>query len=344
MTAAGAWVLAFALSVALPDSAGARPDWSTLLRQTGEWFASPAGREAVAHVLSHQTDPGDWPKNTDTVARAFTGDRSRLTGTFDNGATVNELRFLARAHRFTGDPACAAAVRRGILHILAAQYPNGGWPQRHPPGSGYARYITFNDGVMVNLLELLRAAAREEEFAFLDPPLRRRAGTAFERGLDCILRCQVRVNGRLTVWAAQHDEVTLEPRPARTFEPIALSAGESAGVLRLLMSLPDPSPAVRTAIRAGAAWFEATRLTGFRVVTRDGDRWIEPDPDAPPLWARFYEIGTDRPVFAGRDGVVKYALAEIERERRAGYAWYGAWGVEVARAFARWAGEQFPAP
>ena len=34
------------------------------------------------------------------------------------------------------------------------------------------------------------------------------------------------------------------------------------------------------------------------------------------------EIGTNRPVFCGRDGIKKYSLAEIEYERRNGYSWY----------------------
>ena len=52
------------------------------------------------------------------------------------------------------------------------------------------------------------------------------------------------------------------------------------------------------------------------------DRVVVQDPAAPPLWARFYEIGTDRPVFEGRDQVVRYSVAEIEPERRNGYRWY----------------------
>ena len=43
------------------------------------------------------------------------------------------------------------------------------------------------------------------------------------------------------------------------------------------------------------------------------------------MWARFYEIGTDRPIFSDRDGVKKYALSEIGYERRNGYAWLGTW-------------------
>lgn len=334
-------LLAAPLDVA---QAAERPNGTYWLRQPEAWYRSPEARRTAQNVLSFQTRRGDWPKNTDTFSRPFTGDRRALQGTFDNGATVHEIRFLARVHRFSGDAALAAAVQRAVDHLLAAQYPNGGWPQHYPPGHGYARYITFNDGVMVNLMELVRAVAHDADFAFLEAGHRERAAAAFARGLECILRCQVRVDGRLTVWAAQHDEVTLAPRPARAFEPAALAAAESAGVLRLLLSLPEPTPEVCVAIRAGAAWFESARRTGLRQVARDGDKWIEPDPDAPPLWARFYEPETLRPVFAGRDGVVKYALAEIERERRAGYAWYGDWGLAVAHAFARWSATHADCP
>jgi PelA/Pel-15E family pectate lyase len=50
-------------------------------------------------------------------------------------------------------------------------------------------------------------------------------------------------------------------------------------------------------------------------------RVLVADASAPPLWARFYEIGTNRPIYSGRDGVIKHSLAEIELERRSGYNW-----------------------
>lgn len=60
------------------------------------------------------------------------------------------------------------------------------------------------------------------------------------------------------------------------------------------------------------------------------------DREAPPLWSRFSEIGTNHPVFCGRDGVIKYDIANIEAERRNGYAWYGGWGIDVASRYTRW--------
>ena len=111
---------------------------------------------------------------------------------------------------------------------------------------------------------------------------------------------------------------------------------ESAGILMLLMSLEDPGPDVVRAVRAGARWYEDAKLIGIRQVVGDGDKKIVPDPAAPPLWARFYEIGTNRAFFCGRDGVKKGDLAEIEAERRNGYAWYGEWGHQVLSRYARW--------
>lgn len=245
---------------------------------------------------------------------------------------------LARAFRAAGDPRCQAAFLTGLGCILKAQYPNGGWPQYYPPGRDYGRHITFNDGAMMRLMDFVREVATAGGYDFVEAARRQAARRSFDRGIQCILKCQVVVEGKRTVWCAQHDELDYRPRPARAYELASLSGAESAGVLRLLMSLDRPSPEVRRAIQAGAEWFEAAKLTGIRVEKVNGDRRVVPDLSAPPLWARFYEIDTGRPLFCGRDGVKKYALAEIERERRKGYDWYGEWGRPVAKDYAQWRG------
>jgi PelA/Pel-15E family pectate lyase len=84
------------------------------------------------------------------------------------------------------------------------------------------------------------------------------------------------------------------------------------------MSIKNPSPAVVEAIEAAIAWFEQSQLKGIKWI----DSVVVPDPKGGPIWARFYEIGTNRPIFVGRDGVVKYSVTEIEDERRTGYNWY----------------------
>lgn len=306
---------------------------AALLDKPDDWFCSHDGRRVTQAILSWQSPQGSWPKNQDNALASFTGDPKTIRGTFDNGATTDELRYLARAFRATGDRTCRDAFIKGFKHILAAQYSNGGWPQFHPPGRQYHRHVTFNDGSMIRLLEFLRDS---ERYDFIEPALRRQARGAFQRGIDCILKCQIVREGQATVWCAQHDARSLAPVTARSYELPSLSGSESAGILRFLMSLNSPSADVVRAIEAGAAWFEAAKLEGIRVVPADGDRKVIADPDAPPLWARFYDLESGRPFFCDRDGVKKDALADIGKERRNGYAWLGRWGDLVALDYARW--------
>jgi PelA/Pel-15E family pectate lyase len=80
------------------------------------------------------------------------------------------------------------------------------------------------------------------------------------------------------------------------------------------------------------AWFESARIEGIRVEVRKDekaprgkDRVVVKDAGARPMWARFSEIGSNRPIFSDRDGVAKHDLALIGYERRNGYAWLGYW-------------------
>ncbi len=183
---------------------------------------------------------------------------------------------------------------------------------------------------MVRVLDVMRDVADARgEFAWVDAGRRARARDAVTRGVACILRCQVDEAGVKTAWCAQHDEKTFAPAPARKFEPASLSGGESVGILRFLMQEPAPSKEVIAAVRAGVAWLEKVKITGLRWerikapnLAEGVDAVVVPDPKAPPIWARFYELGTNRPIFIGRDAVIRYQVSEIEHERRIGYAWY----------------------
>lgn len=296
------------------------------LSKPEEWFRSDEGRRIADNVLSWQTSAGSWPKNLDTTVPCPPG--RNKDGTFDNGATVSEMRLLAKAFRATGHAPYRDAFRKGFGHILEAQYPTGGWPQYHPPSKSYHRHITFNDGSMVNVMELLRWISGLEDDDLAGPRGREAAGRAFERGVDCILKCQIVVGGRKTVWCAQHEPQTLEPRGGRSYELASLSGGESAGILRFLMSIENPSQDVADAIVAGAEWYRKSEVTD-----KDALRDIGVDK---PGWARFYDIPTNRPIFAGRDGVKKFNYMEIERERREGYSWWGRYGDRVLREYAAW--------
>lgn len=265
-----------------------------------------ASAQTAEQYLLTQLPTGAWAKE------AAPG-----LSTIDNGATYTQLEALAKAHLATGDARYAAAFRRGFEYLLKAQYPNGGWPQFYPLRNGYWDHITYNDDAMIGVMKLLSA-----EYTFLTADERARASRAVAKGIDVILKTQIVQNGKLTAWCAQHDERTLAPAKARSYELVSLSGSESVGIVEFLMGIEKPSPEVVSAVKAAVAWFESVKINGIRIVRRDGDRVVVDDPDAPPLWARFYELDTNRPFFCGRDGVVKYKLSEIESERRNGYSWY----------------------
>ena len=307
-----------------------------LNKKKDAWFTSDEGAKALNNILSWQSQHGGWPKNMDTTSEVYSGERSKLRGTFDNGATTGELRILARGFRLTGDTRYEKAFLAGLNYVLEAQYSNGGFPQYYPLRKGYYTRITFNDNCMVRILDFLSEVASSANYPFLDEELRISAGKALDRGIKCILKCQIKVNDKLAVWCAQHDEITFAPAKARSYELASLSGAESAGILLFLMRIEEPSSEVVRSVQAGVSWFEANKIEGFRYRRSANDPALVKDSSAPPLWARFSEIESNRPFFCDRDGVKKYDLMEIGSERRKGYAWYSTSGGKVAESYAKW--------
>jgi PelA/Pel-15E family pectate lyase len=304
------------------------------LGKADAWFASKEAKKVADIILTYQADAGGWPKNTDTVSQPYVGDRAKLQPTFDNKATVDELRFMARMVNATKAVAYRNSFDRGLAYVLKAQYENGGWPQFFPLRKGYYDRITFNDGAMARVLEFIREVGRDERFGFVDAQIRETCRQAFERGITCILKCQIVVGGQPTVWCAQHDENTFAPAKARSYELPSFSGSESVGIVRLLMSLEEPSPAVRASVEGAVAWFNAHRIQGQRLETTrtligGSDLVMVPDPKAPDLWARFYDLKTDAPYVCDRDGVPKPKLADIGHERRNGYSWFGEYARDL---------------
>ena len=182
--------------------------WSTaVLRQQPEWYASPGARAIADNVIRWQSPHGGWPKNTDLAAppplpEAITEKpASGGADTIDNGATTTPMRFLALIMQATRDARYRVAFDRGVDYLLAAQYQSGGWPQYFPLRNGYYSHITYNDDAMVKVLTLLRdASAGKPPYDFVDAARRARAAAAVARGIECILRTQLKQNGKLTAW------------------------------------------------------------------------------------------------------------------------------------------------
>ncbi|MHC9086969.1 pectate lyase [Luteimonas sp. RIT-PG2_3] len=328
-----------------------------LLQASPAGATDPAGttgaREpdpVAENMLLLQTASGGWSKHYngkavddarhyDARERAALRDPARVDdATIDNKATTREIAYLAGAWQRSGDPRYLAAAERGVAYLLAAQYRNGGWPQFYPDRSSYRHQITLNDDAMTRVLALLQDIVEGKgAMAALSPTLAEPAAEALARGLQCLLATQVRVQGVVTIWAAQYDEVSLQPARARSYELPALATSESAGVVRLLMRQPTPSPAMIEAVESAVRWFEASRQRDVALDTveapgqpTDRDVVVVSAPGQ-SLWARFHDLEQGRPLFSDREGRWLTRLDQVPHERRVGYAWYGTWPDKLLR-------------
>ena len=343
-----------------PPPAG-HGDGGMALDKDPVWYGSPEARHIADVIVSFQTPAGGWSKNQDrTGAPRLPGqpwasdnnskyltendfDAARdpkwgYVGTLDNNATITELRFLAKVSRQV--PGAEGETYRqsflkGVRYLLAAQFPNGGWPQVWPLEGGYHDAVTFNDNAVSEAAYLLTEVAEAKpDFAFVPADLRAKAAVAAKKGREVIVAAQIRVDGKPTIWGQQADPFTLAPVAGRNFEPPALATGESADLLFYLMQLPDPTPAEVAAVHAGVAWLRKAAIVGFEWTGKgepDGRHLVE-KPGAGPIWARYYDT-SGKPVFGERDKTLRYNVNELSRERRDGYSWFGTQPAKIIRLY-----------
>lgn len=279
--------------------------WSKLLSKVSDsWYETNEAKEVADNVLLYQRDCGGWHKNiemhhllTDTEKEKVTAEKKEK-GCFDNGATTMEMRFLAKMYKHVPDSRYRDAFAKGLNYIMNAQYSTGGWPQYFPLRGGYSDFITFNDDLMVNLLKLLRDVYESGEnfAAIVEDETKRKAKETFEKGLDCILNCQIVDEGAKTLWCAQHDPVTMDPAVGRPHELPSFSGCEGARILEFLMTIENPSDKVKEAVVAAAEWLENHKIPNKKVVdVKDAsgntiDRKVE-DCAGEDMWGRFIQLG-----------------------------------------------------
>ncbi len=264
----------------------------------GDRELQTAALRAGEAVVCAQSPEGGWSEapdlrpNCPAVQPPVAPMVTNGTDTLDEGGPVQTIDFLLqlRQSETSGQTRFTQSARAAFDFLVNAQNADGGWPLKLSSG-GYSRYSTLNDGVTT---EAIRALVEGFE-TFGDPRYR----DAALQGVQFLLNVQA-PNG---AWAQQYDDKG-QPAKARAFEPVAYASLETA---RAMLTIADfyaltESDTLKLSLLTARDWLVANRL---------GDQG----------WARFYEIGSDRPVFGDRDGSVHYSLDEITEERALGYRW-----------------------
>lgn len=228
--------------------------------------------------------------------------------TFDDDKSQGSLRFLMQLDRelkFANVP-IHGAVAYALEAFLAAQYPNGGWPQHFrdkivPPQpanlkasfpeswsrthawTGFSRYYTINDNTLRDVVRtMLLAHEIYGEQRYFD---------AAKRGGDFLLLAQM--PEPQPAWAQQYN-FAMQPVWARVFEPPGVSGSESQAVISLLIDLALATGETRylEPVPRALEYLRASRLPDGRL-------------------ARFYELQTNRPLFMTKTYQVTYDGSDV---------------------------------
>jgi len=286
-------------------------------RMTGEQYLLDAARQTAHALIASQLRSGGWDSRFELGANerkryAYRAEpkssKRRNYTTLDDNKSQSCLMFLMRLDEELQfqDKGIRDTLDYAFEHFLAAQYPNGAWPQQFsaPPDPGlypvqkarypdtwsrtyvkkdYRGHYTFNDNSISDMLDVLLEAHRiYGDGKFL---------AAAKKTGDFMLLAQM--PEPQPGWAQQYN-ANMEPAWARKFEPPAISGGESQGVMRTLM----------------------------RLYRKTGDaRYLEPIPRALAYYkrsrrpdgklARFYELKTNKPLYFTKDYQLTYSDADM---------------------------------
>lgn len=271
---------------------------------TGDDYYYDAAAKAAEALIAGQEAEGGWnyffdlagPESRKRWYDTIGANAWRLeefqhdwgNATFDDQGTSEAIRFLIRMQAARGEERFAPGLKKAVDFVFASQLDNGGWPQRWPPVADgglhgkpdYSGYITFNDGVIsdnINMLLTWYQASGDE-----------RVLPAIRRGMDVYLACQQ--PAPQAGWGLQYTQ-DFKPAGARTYEPKAMVTHTTATNVSELMEFYRLTGDAKYLARIPEAldWLESVRLPAE---WQDGNR----------QFPTFVEIGTNRAMFVHRRG------------------------------------------
>lgn len=226
--------------------------------------------------------------------------RKRGRCTFDDDTTQAALLFLMHLDQVIDEPWLSGSIQLGLEHMLRSQFPNGAWPQVYPLKGDYRDYYTFNDKVINTCMDLMVEAYKlycQERFL-----------RSVKLAGDFIIQSQL--PHPQAGWAQQYSH-DMQPAWARNFEPPAVCSLVTARNIKTLVDL-----------------YLYTRDDKYLEPIAPSVSWLRRSKIGHNLWARFYQLGTNRPIYGDTDHKLHYTLEEISEERRQNYAWQCAFQIE----------------
>ncbi len=270
----------------------------------------------------HRADLAHMPESVEAegIDQSVRVARQSGHGTLDDRITQGALQFLMDLDTTIDAPWLQESIRLGLDFLLKAQFPNGAWPQWYPLRGGYHDYYTFNDRAINDCIVVLLAAEKQYGTG--------RYLTAARRAGEFIIASQL--PSPQAGWAQQYSHDG-RPAAARSFEPAGVCSQVTAQNIGTLVELylQTGSSKFLAPIPPAIEWLESSKLALADVAV---ERIRRRRGDTSRVWARLYEVGTNRAIYGDRESPRQtfYSIFEISDRERRSYGWQGGYGIDAA--------------
>lgn len=224
------------------------------------------------NIVALQNEDGGFqilPANIDMAQDDIVANLGSLkdSSTLENGSTVAQLRYLARyiTEKKPEDTKYQAAFLKGIDYIVKNQSANGGWQMSPTAAQGFNGNVVIGNNVTTEVLRLLQdiAVLNNQNYVFARKTADVKAvEAAFDKGNDFLAAAQISNDGVKAGWSTQvkaDGTITM----GRTYEREAVSAFTTKSVTEYLMSIHNPSDAIKAAVEASVKWLETVKIPGI---------------------------------------------------------------------------------
>ena len=255
-------------------------------------------------------------------------------GAFKNGCTIGHMRFLARVYKYNKIDKYLNSFMNGLNFIFNI-YEHQGTFLYKPDDPG--RMLPLNDGHFSNVCLLLIDISNNSnnEYSFITTEDKNKCINILNESINFLLQLQIKdqITGKKTIWAQQYGNIDgdiiqddllplknpklLAPKKARAFEPLGLAGGESQSVLHLLMNISNPSIELINSVISAIEFYLENAI--YKKIYRGNKIGMDYDTNKydlyllnhinkkqKPIWARLYNILSEKDHKIFLDGIIKY--------------------------------------
>jgi hypothetical protein len=281
-----------------PGTSAAGECFLRAYKVTGDEEYLAAAYEAGRALAWGQRSEGGWDHLVD-VSHLYSHSKNpvRKSGdcTFDDNISQGALTFLIDLDEIIDADWLTESIELGLKFMLASQSENGAWPQWYPLLGSYHDYWTFNDSCINNCIKvMIKAHQVYKNDIYLE---------SIKKAGNFIIMSQFKAPQ--SGWAQQYQH-NLQPGWARKFEPAGVCSEVTASNIKMLADI-----------------YLYTKNDKYLSPIPAAIRWLEDSKIGENLWARIYEMGTNKPIYGNHDRRVHYVVSE----GRTDYGMRGNFGI-----------------